>query len=681
MRVYKKYLVGLTSAAMVFATVASAVGASAQTSAPAFSDISGNPEAGAITALAATGVVDGIGGGLYGPNTLVNRAEFAKIVVNTVNDGNIAAALSDETPSFTDAAQIPTWAWGYVNVAVDLGIVKGYPDGSFQPNGYVTDAEAAAMLLRAIGDDHAGVIQGAWPGNYVAAALSLGLTQNVPTFVANLPATRADIAQMAYNAATVVPVAKGPDANGLWTTVGGAPRNAIGGDAVFTGTVTGWDSGDVVINGTKYTLATGYELAGVSSLASLQNEGVTAIKDSSGDVIYLTANSSVTPTAGTLQCVNNNNNCTNSAGAIELSNGTVVDYEAGTKYYVNVPSTGILSDPASEVPDQTYLSNGDAISYTLDPATGDLASVTDTHTTLVNGIVTAICTSGTNGCNPNSGGSAVVTVQYSGNTTDNVTVQPYTAVTLNGASSSVSNLQNGDVVNVRIVGGSGTNAGQLGDGNATEIDATRNTVSGQLTSYTTNSSGQVTSLTVGGTQYLTDAQFTGTPADAANNLANTASVTLDSAGDVRAVSYTQFVGVLAVVSGYSETTSVSGVTYAVSLTSSTGSQTLNVPSADMPAGLQAGSAVILKGTPVNPSFQVLQAAGSATVTATTSSTAVLNYNSALVNDVVANSVFNKSDAYLGFGGLQTSDVVNVYTNDPGSPFAVGATTVLIDTSR
>jgi hypothetical protein len=49
---------------------------------------------------------------------------------------------------FSDITQ--HWAKLAIQQAVELGIVKGYPDGSFKPNGEVNRAEFAALLVRAM---------------------------------------------------------------------------------------------------------------------------------------------------------------------------------------------------------------------------------------------------------------------------------------------------------------------------------------------------------------------------------------------------------------------------------------------------------------------------------------------------------------------------------------------------
>jgi hypothetical protein len=64
------------------------------------------------------------------------------------------------------------WYYGWVNRAAAGGWVKGYPDGSYLPQESVTQQEAAAMLLRALDVADAGFN---WPDDYIQAAQELGM--------------------------------------------------------------------------------------------------------------------------------------------------------------------------------------------------------------------------------------------------------------------------------------------------------------------------------------------------------------------------------------------------------------------------------------------------------------------------------------------------------------------------
>lgn len=50
-------------------------------------------------------------------------------------------------------SDVPKDHWAYTNItwATKLGIMKGYPDGTFLPNNPVTRAEAATISMRVLG--------------------------------------------------------------------------------------------------------------------------------------------------------------------------------------------------------------------------------------------------------------------------------------------------------------------------------------------------------------------------------------------------------------------------------------------------------------------------------------------------------------------------------------------------
>ena len=88
------------------------------------------------------------------------------------------------------------WANGYVNVASSAGIVIGYPDGSFGPENQVTYAEIVTMMVRSLGAGEAVSSAGIWPNNFLSFAMNESLTDDV-AIVPNAPATRGDVAKIA----------------------------------------------------------------------------------------------------------------------------------------------------------------------------------------------------------------------------------------------------------------------------------------------------------------------------------------------------------------------------------------------------------------------------------------------------------------------------------------------------
>lgn len=59
-----------------------------------------------------------------------------------------AGEVPAPTVTFADGPQLPDWAKGWVAQAAASGMIKGYPDGSFEPERLITRAEAVSMVGR-----------------------------------------------------------------------------------------------------------------------------------------------------------------------------------------------------------------------------------------------------------------------------------------------------------------------------------------------------------------------------------------------------------------------------------------------------------------------------------------------------------------------------------------------------
>ena len=88
------------------------------------------------------------------------------------------------------------WAKGYVGYADKLEIVSGYEDKSFKPDNPVTFGEAVTMIVRALGYTGDDVT-GNWPDNYISKAAELGIVE--AGTAGDDPALRGDVAVMLYN--------------------------------------------------------------------------------------------------------------------------------------------------------------------------------------------------------------------------------------------------------------------------------------------------------------------------------------------------------------------------------------------------------------------------------------------------------------------------------------------------
>ncbi|KXG44523.1 S-layer homology domain-containing protein [Tepidibacillus decaturensis] len=150
----------------------------------------------AVNRLSALKVLTGNGDGTFKVDSTITRAEFAAMAVRLLGLEAVAKASAGATP-FKDG--VADWASGYVNVAVQQGIVTGYADGRFGEKDPVTQAQALAMLVRALGYDPAVAKEG-WPTNYIVKAIELGLTDGVDNVSAYAPAKRGDVFKFADNA-------------------------------------------------------------------------------------------------------------------------------------------------------------------------------------------------------------------------------------------------------------------------------------------------------------------------------------------------------------------------------------------------------------------------------------------------------------------------------------------------
>jgi hypothetical protein len=82
------------------------------------------------------------------PEKQASRIWVSSLLVKSLGLQKEALRQMTAVPDFKDANQIPAGAIGYINVAVEQGLVSGYPDQTFKPNKNVTRAEIAALLDR-----------------------------------------------------------------------------------------------------------------------------------------------------------------------------------------------------------------------------------------------------------------------------------------------------------------------------------------------------------------------------------------------------------------------------------------------------------------------------------------------------------------------------------------------------
>ncbi len=164
----------------------------------AFIDVPKNAKyATAVTVLNKLGIITGYDEGnnkfSFRPDNNVTRAEFAAMLLRTLNMGQSTAP---SVPSFTDVP-VTLWSAGVIEAAKNMGIITGYEDGTFKPDNNVSYEEALTMIIRAISYENYSPAGEAWYSAYVNSANRLGITKDANGAVGT-PATRACIAQLLY---------------------------------------------------------------------------------------------------------------------------------------------------------------------------------------------------------------------------------------------------------------------------------------------------------------------------------------------------------------------------------------------------------------------------------------------------------------------------------------------------
>lgn len=175
----------LTTTWVTLLAVVLAFGGLAQAS--PFSDVPSSAQyAGEVNLLVDLGITKGMTPTTFGPNDKMTREQFAAFVIRASHQEALANSFSNQQTSFQDDAAISSWARGSVYLAVQQGIIRGYPDNTFRPQGLVTEAEALTMLVRALGfEAWADSLSGKWPANYLMAANVLGLDAGLAPVVPN----------------------------------------------------------------------------------------------------------------------------------------------------------------------------------------------------------------------------------------------------------------------------------------------------------------------------------------------------------------------------------------------------------------------------------------------------------------------------------------------------------------
>ena len=143
----------------------------------------------------------GYGDGSVQPEGDITRAEVATIFFRLLTDESRDAFWS-QTNDYTD---VPADAWynNAVSTLTNAGIIDGYEDGTFKPDGNITRAEFATIAVRFFeatydGEDLFSDIAGHWAQDYINEAANAGIVDGYPdgTFRPQQYITRAEAMTM-----------------------------------------------------------------------------------------------------------------------------------------------------------------------------------------------------------------------------------------------------------------------------------------------------------------------------------------------------------------------------------------------------------------------------------------------------------------------------------------------------
>ena len=141
-------------------------------------------------------IITGYPDGTFQPEGTITRAEAAAVIFRMLAGKQSASENYQGGTVFSD---VPAdhWASGYVNFATEMGIINGYPDGTFLPDQEISYGEYVTMLARALGLDIGKDLS--YPFGYIAEATVENVNYGVD-LSASEPCPRGAVAKLTYNA-------------------------------------------------------------------------------------------------------------------------------------------------------------------------------------------------------------------------------------------------------------------------------------------------------------------------------------------------------------------------------------------------------------------------------------------------------------------------------------------------
>ncbi|HML37082.1 MAG TPA: S-layer homology domain-containing protein [Bacillota bacterium] len=145
--------------------------------------------------LASMGVISADSSGGYNLSSTVTRAEFAKMIVMASSYKDLVQTASYSSPYKDVPAK--NWAAPYIRIAVSKGLMSGYSDGTFRPDGIITLEQGVNSVLKLLGYSQSDFV-GAFPYAQMNVYSNSGLSKNIAGGIGSYM-TRGDAANLIYN--------------------------------------------------------------------------------------------------------------------------------------------------------------------------------------------------------------------------------------------------------------------------------------------------------------------------------------------------------------------------------------------------------------------------------------------------------------------------------------------------
>jgi hypothetical protein len=161
-------------------------------SSASYADVDSSYNQEAINVAQAVGIMTGDENGNFNPDNGVTRNEMAVIMCNLLD-----LKVGDTTSPFTD---VDSWAAPYVAACYNNGIVAGTSATTYGGNDTVTSAQAALMVMKALGYfGYQGEFGQDWKVAVTKKANQISLFDDIKTYV-DQALTRNEVAQLVLNA-------------------------------------------------------------------------------------------------------------------------------------------------------------------------------------------------------------------------------------------------------------------------------------------------------------------------------------------------------------------------------------------------------------------------------------------------------------------------------------------------